>query len=110
MTKETSLTDVMSIYLGWIKEDLIEDRLEYCLTDFQKAYPDLDEVKMTYLLELLNDHRGGQGIINMNYPGELIKEMLGEACHQGLDGWTETEQATITAFLRDIGLACNLSQ
>jgi len=110
MTNLNSLTDAMMIYQGWIKDDLIEDRMEYSVEDLQKAYPDLSDQNIKYLTELLNDVRAGKGIINLDYSGDLIKEVIGEACHQGLDGWSEIEQATITAFLRDIGLACSLSQ
>ena len=37
-----------------------------------------------------------------NYTGDEVKDLLIEAIHQGLDGWTEHEQEVITAFLSDI--------
>lgn len=102
----TRLTDAMSIYNEWLREDLIEDRLEYGREDLEQAYPSIDKLGVDYLMELLDDVRADKPIINLNFPGELIKEVIGEACHQGLDGWTIEESATIGAFLRDIGIAC----
>ena len=101
----TDLTTPMGIYNEWVREDLVEDRLEYSKEDLEQAYTDLEPIQIEYIQELLDDVRNSKGIINLGDNGDLVLEMIGEACHQGLDGWTQTEQNTISAFLRDIGLA-----
>ncbi len=41
-------------------------------------------------------------------PDKDIVEMLGEAYHEGLDGWGPIEQATIMTFMSDILCACSI--
>ena len=105
-TENQTISHCMDIYNEWVREDLIEDRLEYTDEDLKLAYPQLGDLNIQYLRDLLDDVRNDKPIIDLDYDAELIKEMIGEACHQGLDGWSVEESACIEAFLRDIGIAC----
>ncbi len=90
-------------------EDLgiLEDRTEYDIEDLKKGY-DLDHETAKTLYMFLQVER--YGLDWDRWSGDQIKDMIGEASHQGYDGYSRTEQITITAFLYDIVAALKVDE
>ncbi len=106
MPNTYTLTDLMELFLDWQEHDLIEDRMEYTWDDLKESYTGLTDTDCKYLQDLLECAECESSIAWLGWEPELIVECIQESSHQGLDGWTKREQATIYAYLRDIDNAC----
>ncbi len=107
MNKDTR-EELGRVWRSMIDQDLIDDRREYDIDMLQKMYVlNKDDAKVLYLaIQGITDprrsyHQGG---------AHVFLEMVQEAIHQGLDGWSDHDQMVIVAFLSDIGWGINHSQ
>ncbi len=85
----------------------LEDRLEYSLEDWALAYPDWSEEQISYMVELVETE------MDVHQPpisDEELGSMMGEAEHEGYDGWSRGEAVIIQLFVADVKRAIRLSR
>ncbi len=95
-------SQIQEIYNEIIENDLIEDRMEYGIEDLMSSYQ-IDNESAKSLFDMI--HRKYLSLSDC--PSEMIKEMILESLHQGLDGWNEEESKIIDDYISDILLAIN---
>jgi hypothetical protein len=96
---------VAEIVQAMIDNDTVSVVAKMTNQELRKEYPNLtDEEQNLFLLNVRHLS------IDVDYDiqradGNLIKETLNEAEHQGLDGWTPEQMVVIRAFVADIAYA-----
>ncbi len=101
------LSKVQDAYDDLYERDYLEDRREYDLEDWVKAYPDWTEEQCSYMMELVSTEFDTVG---PPISDEEIGSMLGEAEHEGYSGWSPGEAVIIKLFVADIKRAVRLSR
>ena len=98
--------DLMDNHGSGTDDDVLEDRREYDKEMIRTGY-DLNKYDGEMLYNLI------QGNFRPNwdkYTAKEVYDMIGEAEHEGFDGWSESDRVVIMAFLADIGLALQMSK
>lgn len=121
--KTDRLPHLAMVYMAWdglLESDEVGAVQEYTEEQLACAYPNLDEVQLSYLRELIQlpynkDYRSLYSMLPSNdaqpdaqLRKDCVCETLGEAMHQGLEGWSDGEKVVIELFLMDVGIASNL--
>lgn len=101
--------DVFAIYEDLDEQGLLEDRREYALDDWAKAYPHLTEQDCRDLMYLVQRDFDPERVspygLEDRYDPRIVVETITEALHQDLDGWNPRQKVTIEQFLDDLALA-----
>jgi hypothetical protein len=115
------LGKVWRVYDELIGTDLLEDRREYSIEDFQKMY-DLSEEQAYYLNQLIQQqfdpsYKNLYGFIGCMVPStyqdddhnrrDAVTECLLESMHQYYDGYEDGEKVLIQLYLNDLAIAAN---
>ncbi len=115
------LAMVYQVWQGLDEADLLDDRREYDEEELATSYPELNEIQVSYLHELIQlpfnpDYRSLYSITPNNDAEpdaqlrmSCVSETIGECMHNSLEGWSDGEKVVIELFLMDLGIATNLT-
>ncbi len=106
MTKTIDHTKAYEAWRRIMDEDVLEDRREYEIDQLETMYG-LDNEDAGQLHILIQDSFEPRGWATE--PAQDLKDMLGEAEHEGFDGWSDSDRFVIMAFLADISKALRSS-
>lgn len=112
-------TTVYEVYQEIIDLNLLEDRREYSEEDLQLNQPQFGPTEINQLYRLIqsNFEPGVESLYRSDWTDEqgqkdaiLLAQTITESIHQGYDGWSDQEKATIVLYLHDLGLAMKNSK
>ncbi len=104
------LGKVLQILNDFHDNDLLDDRREYDVEEFERSYPELSREQATYLNEMVQSYfEPNVGSLYRSQWSDgnarVLAETITEAIHQDFDGWSGGEKVIIRLFLHDLGRA-----